>query len=196
MSPGASRDPPEIVIRYPAEEMATQIDLLPDGVEIEILSRGNRWLQSWHPPTTPPDGKPHGSAGICVVRSGEVVAISDDNVSWDLPAGRPEGNEDWEQTLRREVLEEACAVITQARLLGFARGRCVEGSEAGRTLVRSIWLARVTLNDWLPQFEIRHRKLVPFGECISVVLPEYSRFWRRVFHDAQIAMSDGGPAAG
>jgi 8-oxo-dGTP pyrophosphatase MutT (NUDIX family) len=176
--------------------MATVTDMLPNTVEIEIVSRGNRWQQSWHLPTILPEGKQHGSAGICLVASGDVVVISNDEVSWDFPAGRPEGDEDWEQTLRREVLEEACAVVTNAHLLGFARGRCVEGPEAGRTLVRSIWLARVTLNDWLPQFEIRHRKLVPFDQCISVVLPEYTRFWRRVFLDAQLAMSEGDPAAG
>src|SRR5512133_3705626 len=125
--------------------------LLPDATEIEMVRRGNRSQHAWHPPTAAPEGKRHGAAGICVAESGEVVVISDDEVSWDFPAGRPEGNEDWEQTLRREVLEEACAVVTEADLLGFARGRCVEGSEAGLTLVRSIWFARVRLQQWLPQ---------------------------------------------
>jgi hypothetical protein len=63
-------------------------------------------------------------------------------------------------------------------------------------LIRSIWLARVRLEEWLPQFEIRHRRLVPFDRCASVVLPEYGRLWRRMFHDAGGVMSNGGPAAG
>jgi hypothetical protein len=108
----------------------------------------------------------------------------------------PEGNENWEQTLRREVLEEACAVVTDACLLGYTCGRCVEGPAKGPIMVRSIWLARVTLDEWLPRFEIRHRKLVPFDQCISVVLPEYDRLWRRVFHDARCVMSESGAAAG
>jgi ADP-ribose pyrophosphatase YjhB (NUDIX family) len=170
-------------------------DLLPDGVEIEVFSGGNRWLLSWHPPTSTPEGKPDGSAGICVVASGEAVVVSSDQASWNIPGGRPEGNEDWEQTLRREVLEEACAFVTDARLLGYTRGRCIEGPAKGPMRVRSIWLARVTLDEWLPRFETRHRKLVPFDQCISVVLPEYDRLWRRVFHDARGVMSNGGPAA-
>ena len=175
-------------VRYSADDIMT--DLLADGVEIEVFSGGNHWLLSWHPPTSPPEGKPDGSAGICVVPSGEAVVVSSDQASWIIPGGRPEGNEDWEQTLRREVLEEACAVVTDARLLGFTRGRCVEGPARGPMLIRSIWLARVTLDEWLPRFEIRYRKLVPFDQCISVVLPEYGRLWRRVFHDARKEKGD------
>jgi hypothetical protein len=37
-----------------------------------------------------------------------------------------------------EVLEEACAVVTRARLLGFCWGACVSGPEHGVVLVRSI----------------------------------------------------------
>jgi hypothetical protein len=31
--------------------------------------------------------------------------------------------------------EEACAIITRAKLLGFSRGECVEGHERGLVLV-------------------------------------------------------------
>jgi hypothetical protein len=39
------------------------------------------------------------------------VLISDDGVRWGWPVGRPQGEETWEQTFRREVLEEACVVV-------------------------------------------------------------------------------------
>ncbi len=110
--------------------------------------------------------------------------ISTDECLWDFPAGRPEGDEDWEQTLRREVLEEACAVVTQARLIGFSRGRRIEGNTIGPPIVRSIWLATVDLLDWEPQFEIRFRRLVPAAQAIGVVLPEYEPFWTHVFREA------------
>ena len=63
-------------------------------------------------------------------------------------------------------------------------------------LIRSIWLSKVTLQEWLPQHEIRHRKLIPFDQFTSVVLPEYGRLWKRVLHDARGVMAHGGPAAG
>ena len=171
--------------------IVTMSDLLADGAEIEVVSGGNRWVLSWHSAASAPEGRADGAAGICVVEAGEVVVVSDDGASWNIPGGRPEGDEDWEQTLRREVLEEACAVVTEARLLGFTRGRCVEGPASGPASVRSVWVARVRLEEWVPRFEIRHRKLVAFDECEAILLPEYGRLWRRAFHDAREMMSEG-----
>jgi hypothetical protein len=82
-----------------------------DGVPIPIRSGGQQWLVSWHPPPEPPDGTPHGAEGVCVTADGDVVVISPDGTIWDLPAGRPEPGESWEQTLRREMDEEACATV-------------------------------------------------------------------------------------
>jgi NUDIX domain len=59
------------------------------------------------------------------------VLISNDGERWGWPGGRPDGNESWEQTLRREVLEEACAIVRHARLRAhsflfhcFSESRC------------------------------------------------------------------------
>lgn len=101
---------------------AAFLSMLSDGEEIEIETAGQRWMMSWHSPPYAPVGRLHGSAGLCVVGS-DLVLVTTDGVTWDFPAGRPEGDESWEETLRREVLEEACAVVTSARLLGFSRGR-------------------------------------------------------------------------
>ena len=116
---------------------------LRDGEEVEVHSRGHHWAVSWHPPPSAPAGRPDGAAGLCVTGDGRIVLISTDQLLWDFPAGRPEGDEDWEQTLRREVREEACAVVTGARLLGFSRGHRLDGDQKGVSRVRSIWLAPV-----------------------------------------------------
>lgn len=120
---------------------------------------------------------------------GEVVLISSDNLTWDLPGGRPAGDENWEQTLRREVREEACATVEQAHLLGFAQGCHVDGPDAGRLLVRSVWLTKVQLHAWQPEFETKFRKLVPFESAASALQPEFTPLWLRIFHDARLMMA-------
>lgn len=158
--------------------------MLADGEELELGNAGQRWLASWHQGPQPPTGRHHGSAGICVTDTTDVVLISADGVAWDFPAGRPEGDESWEQTLRREMLEEACAAVDQARLLGFSRGRCIEGSEFGLVLVRAIWLAKIQLLEWNPKFEIRFRRVVPAGQAIAQAPLVFQPIWRRAFAEA------------
>jgi ADP-ribose pyrophosphatase YjhB (NUDIX family) len=131
-----------------------------DGVPIPVRSGGQRWLVSWHPPPEPADGTPHGAEGVCVTADGGIVVISPDGTIWDVPAGRPEPGENWEETLRREMGEEACATVVAARLLGFTRGQCVAGPERGRVLVRSVWRADVELRPWEARFEIADRRVV------------------------------------
>ncbi len=41
-----------------------------DRAALEVESDGQRWLVSWHPPPTPPDGTPHGAEGIWVTAAG------------------------------------------------------------------------------------------------------------------------------
>ena len=98
------------------------------------------------------------------------MLISNDGERWGWPGGRPEGDESWEQTFRREILEETCAAVGDARLLGFCRSVCLTGPEEGLVLVRSVWRAEVELMPWEPRFEIRHRRVIPASE-----LP--SHFW-------------------
>jgi ADP-ribose pyrophosphatase YjhB (NUDIX family) len=145
---------------------------------------GQAWTATWHRPPDAPDGAPHGAAGICVIPGGDIVLIGCDGVHWDLPAGRPEADETWEQTLRREMLEEACATVTEARLLGFCRSRCTAGAETGKVLVRSFWLAQVDLAAWEPRFEISHRRIVPPAEALSHLSPVYAPIFRRAFVEA------------
>jgi ADP-ribose pyrophosphatase YjhB (NUDIX family) len=125
---------------------------------------GQRWSVSWCGADAEPDGKPHGSAAICLTERGQAVLVSEDGVVWDLPGGRPEVDEDWRATLDREVREEACAEVTDATLLGFSRGECVGGSEVGTVLVRSLWRASVRLLPWDPQHEMVERRLMGLDE--------------------------------
>jgi len=163
-------------------------ELLPlaDGEELPLEVAGGHWVATWHPPGAAPAGQRHGACGVCVAPDDQVVLISADGVSWDLPAGRTEGAETWEETLRREVREEACATVVQARLLGFARSSCLNGPQAGLVLVRSFWRAEVTLEPWQPQFEIAHRQLVEPGALAPLMPPLYARILARALSEAGI----------
>jgi ADP-ribose pyrophosphatase YjhB (NUDIX family) len=135
-----------------------------DGQELSFSQKGQRWAVSWHPPACVPAGRPHGANALCVTGDGHVVLISSDERHWGWPGGRPEDGEDWQQTLRRKVLEEACAEVAHARLLGFTRSACLHRPEQDLVLVRSLWRAEVRLLGWNPEPGIPHRREVPAAE--------------------------------
>lgn len=158
----------------------------PDLVPLEYHDAGQRWTLAWHPPDAPPEGTRHGSAAVCVTPGGLLVFGSEDGIEWQLPGGRPEGNETWRETLDREVLEEACATVQAATLLGYARSVCLEGQESGLVLVRALWRAEVSLLEWAPAFEIRFRRLVTPEGAIPLVDrgPHPRAIYRRLFFEA------------
>jgi ADP-ribose pyrophosphatase YjhB (NUDIX family) len=165
------------------------VDLIAgDGRDLAVSSDGQQWRVGWYPPPDPPPGSPHGAAAVCV-SGNRVVLVSSDGRRWGLPGGRPEDNEDWVDTLRREVAEEACAVVHSARLLGFTRGRCVQGPEEGLVLVRSMWRAEVRLRRWAPRFEIANRRLLPADEALRLVTvaePSVGPIYRRMLLEAAL----------
>ena len=139
--------------------------------ESRVETGGQVVLSSWFPSHDVPEGKRHGSAGICVTDTGETVLITQDGKTWAFPGGRPEGCESWEETMRREVKEEACVEVTDAKLLGFHKGKCIRGHEKGLVLVRSLWLADVRVHEWDPEPETLARKLVSPDQLLSELEP-------------------------
>lgn len=158
--------------------------------ELNVCVDGHAVVISWHAPEDVPDGKRHGSAAVCVTASGEILVVQAD-WGWNFPGGRPEGDETWEATMRREVLEEACATVTDARLLGFARSRILDGPEAGSILVRSFWRAEVEVGEWRPQFEMTQRRAVSPGVIFSYLPEVFAPVFRRVLTEAGFAKECG-----
>ncbi len=151
----------------------------------------------WFPPSHgAPEGRRHGSTGVCVTTEGQVVVVSEGS-GWGLPGGRPEGEEGWRETLDREVWEEACAVVEDARLIGFAQGTCLRGHEEGLVLVRSLWVATVRLEPWAPEFETVERDVLEPGEALERLLrfdpnPALLRMFREAFPGLVDGVFDGG----
>jgi ADP-ribose pyrophosphatase YjhB (NUDIX family) len=160
-----------------------------DGVEWTVDSGGQRWRVGWYPPPQPSPGTMHGAVAICVT-DGKAVLVSSDGVRWGLPGGRPEPGEDWTDTLRREILEEACATVGKHRLLGYSRGTCIDGHEQGLVLVRAHYLAEVTLQPWQPAHEMTDRRLVPADTAYAQMWIDdgFAPMYRRMFAEAAHGM--------
>jgi ADP-ribose pyrophosphatase YjhB (NUDIX family) len=168
-----------------------------DGEALPVYSNGGDWLIAWHPPAAAPEGTAHGASAFCKTADDRVVLISNDGERWGWPGGRPEAGESWEQTLRREVLEEACAVVGAARLLGFCRAVCLTGPERGLVLVRSLWSAEVELMPWEPRFEIAHRRVIPAAELRASLWmePGFEPIYRRALLEAGFLSAPPGRAS-
>ena len=167
--------------------MNNQTQMARDGEEFSFHDYGQDWIGSWHSPLlSPPDGTPHGSAAVCLTAERNVVLVSEDGQYWGFPGGRPESDEDWRTTLEREMLEEACAVVEEATLLGFSKGICVKGHEEGLILVRALWRADVSLRPWKPCHETIHRILVPPDTAMEKIYIPYGihPIYQRWFYEA------------
>lgn len=143
-----------------------------DGALKVVHSAGDQqWTITWHPGSAPPAHVNHGALGVCFSTKG-VVFISQDGQTWDFPGGRPENNETPRDTLIREVFEESCCTVRQAKYLGYAVARCNQGPELGKELTRTHWCAEVDVADWVPAHETTARRFLPPHKVMDVLHAE------------------------
>jgi ADP-ribose pyrophosphatase YjhB (NUDIX family) len=151
----------------------------------EVQRDSGAWSISWHPPGNVPVGKKHGSAGVCVTEqdSPKIILVRiRDTAYWEFPGGRPKRGETWLETLAREVQEEACARVIDARLLGYVRTRQVSGD----VVVRAVWKAKVDLLEWDPVYEIAERGLFSRSEALGLMGKAYMPVALRALSEAGI----------
>ena len=68
----------------------------------------------------PAEVSPSVDAVVVVLFAGEkLVLVRNRGRAWEFPGGRREGGESWEETVAREVLEEAGARIAELGYLGY-----------------------------------------------------------------------------
>lgn len=101
-------------------------------------------------------------SGLCMSGEGKLILVSKDGLSWTLPGGHPEAGETPEDTLRREVTEEACALITQYHYLGAQR---VDDPALHTPHYQLRYWARVELQPFRPDYEMRHRTSVTTADA-------------------------------
>jgi len=107
-----------------------------------------------------------------VADSREVVAVAGgaDEHYWVPPGGHRETGECLEDTLRRELREEASADVRASQLLGFQRCRHLNGSRAGQLTVEAIFWARVALRPFVPNVETHARRLMSLSDAYQLGL--------------------------
>ena len=96
---------------------------------------------------------------------------------WTVPGGHPEVGETKEETLHREIMEEACITLKDVNYLG-----AVEVVENGETYYQLRYTAHV--NEVLPfteEWETSEREFVALDN-----LPEYIKWAKGVTFSAQI----------
>ena len=128
---------------------------------------GQDLMVTWREgPFRPPRHLTTQASGVCFTAQGEIVLVSSDGQGWALPGGHPEPEETLEEALRREIAEEACAQVEDARYLGAQQVDAPEGTRLPARYYQARFWARVSLLPFHPRFERRHRRLVdPGGFC-------------------------------
>jgi 8-oxo-dGTP pyrophosphatase MutT (NUDIX family) len=102
---------------------------------------------------------------------GHVLLVSGDGrTMWNFPGGGREIGESIDDTACREVLEEACATVTDLRLIGYQH---VLHLDDENNVVDEEFQARfaadVELDPWSPAFEIAARRLVRVEEIPAAI---------------------------
>jgi ADP-ribose pyrophosphatase YjhB (NUDIX family) len=93
-----------------------------------------------------------------------IVLVTIDGENWMIPGGHPNTDEPLENTLKREVNEEACATVTDFVYLGAAE---VDNPGNPQGLTRNysarFW-AHVKLDEFRQEYETVARKMVEPSE--------------------------------
>lgn len=107
--------------------------------------------------------------GLCVDENNEILIIKNDR-GWGFPGGHPELGETPEETLRRELAEEASVEIKDSILVGYVHASDPDNdSIEGKEYAQLRFFCRPSkIDEFKGEFETSERKFVSVDS-----LPEY-----------------------
>lgn len=120
-------------------------------------------------PFVPPRALTTQAYGICFTDSGQIVLVGDAREQWNLPGGHPEGQETLEQTLAREVWEEACAEVLASRYLGCQQIDDPDAPDGLTCYYQARFWARIVLHPFVPEHETTHRCLIAPDQFLATL---------------------------
>jgi hypothetical protein len=125
----------------------------------ESAERGRRYRIAWFdPPFRPPLEETTQALGICFSGDGRIVLVTWNGEHWSLPGGSLEPGETLEETLAREVREEACARVMSSRYIGCQRVEELDDNRPAYYQTR-FW-TRIELDEFRPEHEMTARLLI------------------------------------
>jgi len=126
-------------------------------------------LTWWDNQVLPPDTTVSQVSAFCLNSHGEALIIKNEH-GWGLPGGHPEKNESWEESLRREIEEEADCTIKNFKLIGYIEVNDPDNSSIeGQHYLQLRYLCLLdNIGEFKAAFETSERNFVPPDR-----LPEY-----------------------
>lgn len=109
----------------------------------------------------PPEHQVSQASGFCFTADRQVVLVDNGGGFWTLPGGQIEPGEGLAEALIREVVEEACAKVTQYRYLACQHVWDPQAPAGPTSHYQTRWWARIELEPWVRRYETAGRRLVP-----------------------------------